>query len=677
MPDTMKQGAQFLPGPTPSEHGWHAAMQLWRTERRFRLGFTPTEYERADLAWTQSSFVQTQMMVEDRYFYDPTTQRYTVDRYLDDLIERYGGIDSVLIWPTYPNIGVDGRNQFDWWRSLPEGLAGLRGAIADFHRRGVRVFLPVMPWDHGTRDEGASIWETLATLLRELDADGLNGDTLFGVPWAFRQAAEQTHHPLALEPENGLEGGDALAWNTASWGYWEYPFVPVVSAYKWMESRHMVHLCRRWGRDKTDDLQHAFFNGVGYVAWENVWGMWNGITPRDGEALRRIAMIERHFAPLFTQPAWEPHVPTLQFGVFASCFPADDARLWTLVNRNSYPVEGPQLAITVRPGERYFDLWHGVELLPDGAATLAFALEGRGFGAILATRGEPPQHLLDSARTAAPLATYAATWQPLPQQLIAIPQTARFSHVPDGMIALPAHDFTFQVTSVIIEGEDQEGIDVQYPWEASPRRRHHAVVPITPIAIDRYPVTNAQFQAFLAATGYQPADDAHFLQDWINGHYPEGWAERPVTWVSLEDARAYAAWAGKRLPHEWEWQYAAQGTDGRRYPWGDTWDDARVPPPDTARSPRAPTAVNAYPTGVSPFGVADLVGNIWQWTDEFTDVHTRGAIVRGGSYYQPQGSGWYFPQSYRLDQHSKLLLMAPGRDRSALIGFRCVVDMQG
>ncbi len=78
--------------------------------------------------------------------------------------------------------------------------------------------------------------------------------------------------------------------------------------------------------------------------------------------------------------------------------------------------------------------------------------------------------------------------------------------------------------------------------------------------IDRTPVTNAQFKAFLDATRYHPKDDFNFLKDWTGGTYPEGWANRPVTWVSLEDARAYAAWSGKRLPREWEWQYAAQET---------------------------------------------------------------------------------------------------------------------
>jgi gamma-glutamyl hercynylcysteine S-oxide synthase len=130
------------------------------------------------------------------------------------------------------------------------------------------------------------------------------------------------------------------------------------------------------------------------------------------------------------------------------------------------------------------------------------------------------------------------------------------------------------------------------------------------------------------------------------------------------------------LPHEWEWQYAAQGRDGRIYPWGDTWDTAAVPVPDQGRKMRGPDDVAAHPKGASPFGVMDMVGNVWQWTDEYLDPHTRGAILRGGSYYQPQGAVWYFPQAYENDRHGKLLLMAPSTDRSSAIGFRCARDAQ-
>jgi formylglycine-generating enzyme required for sulfatase activity len=74
---------------------------------------------------------------------------------------------------------------------------------------------------------------------------------------------------------------------------------------------------------------------------------------------------------------------------------------------------------------------------------------------------------------------------------------------------------------------------------------------------------------------------------------------------------------------------------------------------------RGPDAVNAHPEGASLFAVMDMVGNVWQWTEQFQDDHTRGGILRGGSYYQPQGSIWYFPQAYKLYEHGKLLMMAP------------------
>jgi formylglycine-generating enzyme required for sulfatase activity len=200
--------------------------------------------------------------------------------------------------------------------------------------------------------------------------------------------------------------------------------------------------------------------------------------------------------------------------------------------------------------------------------------------------------------------------------------------------------------------------------------------------MDREPVSNAEFARFLKASGYKPADAHNFLKDWPdwkNGVYPNGAGNRPVTWVSIEDARAYAKWAGKRLPHEWEWQYAAQGSDGRLYPWGDWEDSGRMPYLIKGRKRQLPANNGAHPKSASPFGVEDLVGDVWQWTDEFRDEHTRAAIVRGGSSYRPQsaddrGTNWYFPPTSRLDQHGKYLLMAPSIDRSGMIGFRCVVD---
>ena len=227
----------------------------------------------------------------------------------------------------------------------------------------------------------------------------------------------------------------------------------------------------------------------------------------------------------------------------------------------------------------------------------------------------------------------------------------------------------------MVEGWNMVGVDVQYPWETAPRRYHRQPLTVKAFYIDTYPVSNAQFKKFIEATKYHPRDAYNFLRDWKNGTYPEGWAKKPVTWVSLEDARAYAAWAGKRLPHETEWHYAAQGRDGRLYPWGNTPNAEAIPPACTDKDVlRPPTDVDACPKGASPFGVMDMVGNVWQWTDEYIDEHSRGGILRGGSYFHPQGSMWFFPNKIELNTHGKLLLMAPSRDRAGTLGFRCVVD---
>src|SRR5690348_17415213 len=120
-PNVHVVGASLIEGPSKPEEfpRWIADMRRWRHEQLVRIGYSGAEYDRPELKWTQSSFMQPQMMVEDRYFYDPAARRYTVDRYLDDLDKRFGGIDSVLVWPTYPNIGIDNRNQFDHFQDMP------------------------------------------------------------------------------------------------------------------------------------------------------------------------------------------------------------------------------------------------------------------------------------------------------------------------------------------------------------------------------------------------------------------------------------------------------------------------------------------------------------------------------------------------------------------------------
>ncbi len=201
--------------------------------------------------------------------------------------------------------------------------------------------------------------------------------------------------------------------------------------------------------------------------------------------------------------------------------------------------------------------------------------------------------------------------------------------------------------------------------------------------IDRTPVTNAQFATFLEATNYKPTDAGakRFLAHWRDGKPPRGEDEHPVVFVSWFDARAYAAWAGRRLPTEAEWEKAARGTDGRRYPWGRA--EPRPSHANFGRSRDKTTPVGSYPDGASPYGILDLAGNVWEWCEDVFDEdfylngpnmnpklaskpnRKSGHVMRGGSFmYDARALRTYarmgFDPHYRFAEGGFRCAKSPG-----------------
>jgi formylglycine-generating enzyme required for sulfatase activity len=210
-----------------------------------------------------------------------------------------------------------------------------------------------------------------------------------------------------------------------------------------------------------------------------------------------------------------------------------------------------------------------------------------------------------------------------------------------------------------------------YPYVIHQPIKHKiAMAKTKPFFIDETEATNSQFKKFLDSTGYQPAVKDNFLAHWPNGIMPAELADYPVVYVDIDDARAYAKWAHKRLPTESEWQLAAQGTDSRKWPWGNDFDRNKCN--TTGKLQPA----NSYPKGASPYGCLNMSGNVWEWTESCRDDgHTRFTMIRGGSYFDAQGSIWYVkggPQP--AGSHIKFVRIWQGLDRCATIGFRCVVD---
>jgi serine/threonine-protein kinase len=208
----------------------------------------------------------------------------------------------------------------------------------------------------------------------------------------------------------------------------------------------------------------------------------------------------------------------------------------------------------------------------------------------------------------------------------------------------------------------------------------HAVS-VEPFSLDKTPVTNAQYAEFVKAAGHPVPPD------WSAGDYPAGESEWPVTNVSWEDAQAYCKSKGNRLATEAEWEYAARGTDGRLYPWGnefsivltspgrtnDPWSvvEEREFPANSLESQlgRLET-VGKRPKNASPFGVLDMSGNVWQWCqDDYKpypghqptfEIPAGAKVIRGGSFKSDKDHVTTTTRNLEL-----------ATSRSPTIGFRC------
>lgn len=663
---------------------WRGMLKEWRERTRGALNYDDRRYQDPAQAWSTSSFSSGFLMLCDQTFFDHVRGQYQVEAFLQQARDDFGGFDNLILWHAYPRIGADDRNQFDFYRDMPGGLDGLRDVVRRCHGLGVRALVVYKPWDTGTRRETVSDVEALATLVGTIEADGVYLDTMPEAPEHLRATLDGIGPGLVMEGEGALPL-EHVHDHHMSWAqYFEDSTVPGVLKNKWFERRHMMHQTARWRRDRSQQLHTAWMNGSGMVVWEVVFGSWVGWSARDRSVLRTMLPIQRRFAPLFSGEGWTPLVQTEAGNVYATLWEGPEIRLWTLVNRGDEPVSGLLLKIPGMIGASYFDLFTGQELSPrihDGALFLSGDLAPRGIGGFVAgtpaSLGPDFQRFLAMQREHRLSEVDSTEFPKRPVIFLSQPpDKVRPVHAhPPEMIEIPSTAFTMRVQLRTREcgfyGNEMDH-DELYGNFHKPQWFERAVV-LPAYAIDVTPVTNAQYAEFLRATRYQPRYPENFLKHWTDGNPPVGKEDHPVVYVGLEDARAYAEWAGKEIPTEEQWQYAAQGPDRLKYPWGNAMEPGRCNGGETGGT----TSVTAFPAGRSPFGCYDLCGNTWEWTEsERTDGRTRFCMIRGGSYYRAQDSHWYMDGGpHPADFAAKFLLMWPGLDRCATIGFRCVAPL--
>jgi len=413
------------------------------------------------------------------------------------------------------------------------------------------------------------------------------------------------------------------------------------------------------------------------MIWENVFGQWLPWHERDKSILRLMLPVQRRYARIFNSEAFVPLIQTLKEGIFASLWEVNGTRIWALINRHEKTISGELLSVDAIAGDNYYDLIAGTKLQPvkkNNKIVLNGSIAPRSVGCFIAGKDMGQDFTAFLNQMHAIQKSFNA------ETIIQPPVYANLKQIKKLKPAdkFPANEMVEIKPAVLRQNTNIESrecgtyysspviaVDLN-KYEVFPRTAF-----ITRIAIDITPVTNKQFYEFMRAAGYQPTDKTNFLKHWKNGKYPEEKANHPVVYVDLNDARAYASWAGKRLPTEEEWQYAAQGYSWPKYPWGyELKDNAYNNGNDT-------TAVDAFPAGRSPFGCLDMCSNTWELTEsEYSDNNNRFCMLKGGSFYQAKGSHWYTKGGPMPSETStKFLMLYPGLDRCATIGFRCVMDL--
>jgi formylglycine-generating enzyme required for sulfatase activity len=731
---------------------WQEGLRLMFQERML-YDIEPGTFDnsllaRKDLQWFRNTYITHLMMTWDRRFYDYADGKSYLNEFLEKGKRLYGGTDVLGIWPTWPALGMDERNQWDMFRDLPGGFAGLRRMSDMCRTKGTRFFICYNPWDESTRS-AESHFEGMSNIIHEVGVDGVVLDCKGESSKELQEAADRARPGVIMYSEGmavprDMQGIPSGRVHNALY----YP--PMLNLVKFIKPDFAIFRVTELTHERVRrEFAVAFFNGYGTEL--------NIFSPGSPEwvdeqylFLGQTSRILRENTSNFINGCYTPLLPTLNDSIFVNRWDYSEKTVYTVFSLKPEGFDAPLFEIE-KTGKHFVDVFNHVELSPverNGkyyipVKTAAFDQSNLGTnneGAVCAIAALPNILQLqlnddelsfsadagDKIRIWAGMPSYDKEYKEyctcdgkntirlletfphfegkfivqvfnsgelLDERIVYIkPGTARrvsrteqtptVAKAPKGMVEIPA--------GIFVCNSYRFG-DSFIPYPAPPTQPKEKVQ-MPRYFMDKYPVTNAEFKVFMDATAYQPADTANFLKHWNKGQIPKGMENFPVVYVAYEDAQAYAKWAGKRLPTEIEWQYAAQTSAGNEWPWKQKIPVRRVEEPVTntlsvwklegIEEGRCNTgdgklyAVGSYPKGANPYGLHDLVGCVWQLTNDLYDNATyRYVMMKGGSYFRPSSSWWYVQGGPReLNYRQYLLRVSPGFERNATVGFRCVKD---
>lgn len=708
--------------------------------------FNDELYKRPDLQWIKKVYVMHLMMAWDKLYYDAQTGQFNWQKFQQRGKEWYGGDDVICVWPTWPSLGLDQRNQFDLYRDLPGGLPALRAQADSLRANGTKFFIAYNPWDESTRPEGHL--QGLAYLIKETSADGVVLDTKGESSRALQEAVDAVKPGVIMYSE-GMAVPKDMPGIISGRVHNALYYPPMLNLNKFIRPDFAIFRVAEVFKEKIKrEYALAFFNGYGteinqfapgHPEWEEEQYRFLGRTTR----------ILRENHGNFISPGWKPLVSTLCDSIWVNAWPGKEKTVYTILSLKPEGFRGLLFEVPEQPDKHYVDLWNHEPILVAKRGQKSYTqVQLDGFNAFeLGTNNEGAVSCIaelprlieasiennrlkircsggEELRIWAGNPVYGKTSKQVsltgqnefnlfipdlfgryegkvvvqafaddelldevvlyitpgtPRLISTSAPTNPTASSPKNMVRIPAGSFTFRTTHG----------DAFIPY---PKEQEGKVYKMKAYWMDKHPVTNEEFYGFVRATNYKPKDTTNFLKHWRNGIYAKGEERFPVTYVSYEDAQAYAQWVGKRLPTEVEWQYAAQTDKLLEWPWKQLKPVIRkeqyvtetltvkaiegIDPRHANLGDGKRYPVGSYTQGANPHGLLDLSGCVWQLTNDLYESGSyRYIIMKGGSYFKPSSSWWYVQGGPReLHYRQALLRVSEGFERNATVGFRCIKD---
>ncbi len=347
----------------PHEGDWHTAFSAFK--KYIRSNFDFTYYKRQIQDKYRQRFISHFTFLYGHDIYDPVSNQFRINEFLDEGEINFGGYDYMLLWHDYPRMGIDDRDQFTMYEDLPGGLSGLKKMVDKAHERNVQVFIPYKPWDimRGRKDS----FKQEARIAKAIGADGIFLDTMSESDIAFRNAVDGVNRDIVFVSE-GRPDLEAARLVTGSWNQQGNATnkMPNVDLFRFVFPEHNVHNINRGARERDELIYNALFNGTGLIIWEDIFGEINLFSWSERILIQRYSRIIHENRDAYLTDSPVPLIADLRNDIYINAFPIAEKCVYPVYQLGRENVDrryddrliGPFMEVEHPDNWHYVDVWN-------------------------------------------------------------------------------------------------------------------------------------------------------------------------------------------------------------------------------------------------------------------------------------------------------------------------------